>query len=136
MKYLSELNWISILIATVVGFLLGGLWFSPLLFSNKWRAAMGQVKEETGGSMGPALALSFVVTFATATGLALLLDLMPLTTTLGALRLGLTVGIVFYALNTASDFAFTGWPRTVYWIQASYHVLQIAIMSLIVAYWR
>jgi hypothetical protein len=135
MRYLSELNWIAILVATVAGFLLGGLWFSPLLFSKRWMAALGKSKEEMG-KPGPALALSFAVTLLTAIALGVLLTIMPLTTTPGALRLGLTIGIVFYALATASDYAYTGWPRTIYWIQASYHVLMIALMTVIIAAMR
>ncbi|MEO6526472.1 MAG: DUF1761 domain-containing protein [Gemmatimonadaceae bacterium] len=139
MKYLSDVNWIAVLVATVVGFVLGALWFSPLLFSNRWMAALGKSKEELGKSgpaLGPALALSFAVTFITALALAVLLVIMPLTTTLGALRLGLMLGVVFYALATATDYVYTGWPRTIYWIQASYHVLMIAIMAVIIAAWR
>jgi hypothetical protein len=135
MRYLSQVHWIAVLVATIVGFLLGGLWFSPVLFSNRWMAALGKSKEQLG-KPGLALVLSFVVTLVTATALAVLLVIMPLTTTLGALRLGLMIGVVFYALATASDYAYTGWPRTIYWIQASYHVLMIAVMATIIAAWR
>jgi hypothetical protein len=135
MRYLSQVHWIAVLVATIVGFLLGGLWFSPVLFSNRWMAALGKSKEQLG-KPGPALVLSFVVTLVTATALAVLLVIMPLTTTLGAMRLGLMIGVVFYALATASDYAYTGWPRTIYWIQASYHVLMIAVMATIIAAWR
>jgi len=135
MQYLSQVNWVAILVATIVGFMLGGLWFSPVMFSNRWMAALGKSKEQLG-KPGPALVLSFIVTLVTATALAVLLRIMPLTTTPGALRLGLTIGVVFYALATASDFAYTGWPRTIYWIQASYHVVMIAVMAVIIAAWR
>jgi hypothetical protein len=134
MKYLMALNWITVLVATLVGFVLGGLWFSPLLFANKWMAALGKTKEQLG-KPGPALALSFLVTFVTATTLGVLLRIMPMTTTPGAFRLGLTIGIVFYALATAADYAYTGWPRTIWWIQASYHVLMIAVMAVILSLW-
>ena len=135
MQYLSQVNWMAILVATIVGFVLGGLWFSPVMFSNRWMAALDKPKEQLG-KPGPALVLSFVVTLVTATALAVLLRIMPLTTTPGALRLGLTIGVVFYALATASDYAYTGWPRTIYWIQASYHVVMIAVMAVIIAAMR
>jgi|SRR5215213_9446612 hypothetical protein len=135
MRYLSQVNWIAILVATVVGFMLGGLWFSPVLFGKRWMAALSKPKEELG-KPGPALALSFVVTLITAVALAVLLVVMPLTTTLGAMRLGLMIGVVFYALATASDYAYTGFPRTIYWIQASYHVVMIAVMAVIIRAWR
>lgn len=135
MQYLSQVNWMAILVATIAGFVLGGLWFSPVMFSNRWMAALGKSKEELG-KPGPALVLSFVVTLVTATALAVLLRIMPLTTTPGALRLGLMIGVVFYALAAASDYAYTGWPRTIYWIQASYHVVMIALMTTIIAAMR
>ena len=135
MRYLSEINWVAVLVATIAGFLLGGLWFSPVMFSGRWMAALGKSKEQLG-KPGPALMLSFVVTLCTAIALAVLLRIMPLTTNVGALRLGLTIGVVFYALATASDYAYTGWPRTIYWIQASYHVVMIALMTVIIAVMR
>ena len=135
MNYLSQANWMAILVATIVGFVLGAVWFSPVLFSNKWMAALGKTKEEMGSQV-PAIALSFVVTLATAIALAVLLAIMPLTTTPGAFRLGLMLGVVFYALATLSDHAFTGWSRTIWWIQAGYHVVQTAIMAVIIAAWR
>jgi hypothetical protein len=135
MNYLSQVNWLAIIVATIAGFVLGGLWFSPVMFSNRWMSALGKSKEQLG-KPGPALVLSFIVTLVTATALAVLLRIMPLTTTPGALRLGLTIGVVFYALATASDYAYTGWPRTIYWIQASYHVVMIAVMAVIIAAWR
>ncbi|NBC66602.1 MAG: DUF1761 family protein, partial [Bacteroidetes bacterium] len=35
-ELLASLNWLSIIAATVVYFILGALWYSPVLFGNIW----------------------------------------------------------------------------------------------------
>lgn len=41
-------NWLAIAIATLAGFMVGGIWFGPL-FSKPWMAELGLSKENTGG---------------------------------------------------------------------------------------
>jgi len=37
----TGLNWLAILVATVAGFALGGIWYGPL-FGDTWLAALGK----------------------------------------------------------------------------------------------
>ena len=131
---LTYVNWLAVLVAAAVSFLIGGVWFS-LLFGKAWVAALGRPTEEMG-KPGPSMAMSFVTTLATSAGIALLIAKMPLLTPMGGLRLGLLFGIGIYALGMASDYAFTGWSRKLYWIQAGYHVVMLAVITTILAAWR
>jgi len=36
----------------------------------------------------------------------------------------------------ASDYVFINWPRKLYFIQASYHVVMVVIMSVILCAWH
>ena len=38
---MPEVNWLAVLAATVAAFVLGGLWYSPLMFARRWQAAAG-----------------------------------------------------------------------------------------------
>ena len=134
MELFQGINWLAVLAATVAAFLLGGLWFS-VLFGKQWIAALGKTKEEMG-MPGPSMALSFATTFVMAAALAMIIVRMPRMSALGAMRFGSAVGIGIVAMGMASDFAFTNWPRKLYWIQASYHVMMVVIMSLILGLWR
>src|SRR5947207_1443278 len=127
MDLLRGINWLAVLAATIAAFLLGGLWFSPVMFAKQWMAALGKPKEEMG-MPGPSMALSFVTTFVMATTIAMLIVRLPLTTTVGAVRLGAAIGIGIVAMGMASDFAFTNWSRKLYWIQAGYHVVMVIII--------
>jgi len=40
---LDNINWIAVLVGTVVSFLVGWAWYSPLLFGKKWAEGSGVV---------------------------------------------------------------------------------------------
>ena len=134
MDMMHGINWLAVLASAVAAFMLGGLWFSPVMFAKQWFAALGKTKEETG-TPGPSMALSFVVTLVMATALAMIMARMPQMSTAGAIRFGLAVGAGIVATGMASDYAFTNWSRKLYWIHASYHVLMVVIMSVILSAW-
>jgi hypothetical protein len=131
MQYFAQISWLAVFGATIVAFMLGGLWFSPMMFANKWMAALGKNKEDMG-KPGPGLALTFVTTFVMALSLALVMGRMLPMSTIGAIRFGLVVGVGIVATGMASDYTFTGWPKTIFWIQASYHVVMLVVMSVII----
>jgi hypothetical protein len=134
MDYMSGINWLAVLASAVAAFMLGGLWFSPVMFAKQWVAALGKTPEEMG-MPAKSMALSFVVTLVIATALAMIIGRMHPMTMIGSVRFGLAVGGGIVAMGMASDYAFTGWSRKLYWIQASYHLLMIVIMSVILCAW-
>jgi len=47
-----QVNYVAVLVCAVVTFLLGGLWYSPVLFAKRWVALVGLTEEQMkkGGS--------------------------------------------------------------------------------------
>jgi hypothetical protein len=135
MGIMPHINWLAVLAATVAAFMLGGLWFSKVMFAKQWTAALGKTPEEMG-MPGPSMALSFVTTLIMATALATILGRMVPLTMAGSVRFGLAVGAGIVAMGMASDYAFSNWPRKLYFIQASYHVVMVVIMSVILCAWH
>src|SRR3982074_2455227 len=43
---LPQVNYLAVLVAGLVIFLIGGLWYSPLLFAKKWIALQGRTEEQ------------------------------------------------------------------------------------------
>ena len=33
---MSTINWLAILVAAISAFVVGGIWYSPLMFGNAW----------------------------------------------------------------------------------------------------
>ncbi len=134
MEIFHGVNWLAVLAASVAAFMLGGLWFSPVMFAKKWVEALGKSPEEMG-MPGQSMALSFVMTCIMALALAMIITRLPQMTLGGAIRFGLAVGAGIVATGMASDYAFTRWSRKLYFIQASYHILMVVIMSVILCCW-
>ena len=40
------INWLAVIVAAIVIFVLGGLWYSPALFAKRWIALQGRTEEQ------------------------------------------------------------------------------------------
>lgn len=73
--YEIHVNYISILVAAVVSFFIGALWYSPLLFARQWAKATGKTKEEIAkGSSTYAYVLAFFAWLIATYVLAVVID--------------------------------------------------------------
>ena len=131
---LGELNWGAVIVATIVPFVLGYLWYGPL-FGKAWMAASGVTKESMGGSARP-LIMSFFLTLGTAIILGMAVERFDIVYWPNGITLGLGLAIGLYAFNLCSDFLFEGRPMKLLYIQAGYRVLCAAAMGGILAAWR
>jgi dipeptide/tripeptide permease len=111
------LNYWAILVATIAGFMLGGIWY---VFSKQWLAAIGKKPEELGNPAS-AFGITFLSALVTAMLIALLVNTLPtIKTVLDGMILGLWIGIAAIAASMASDYAFRRWPQNLFFIQAGY----------------
>lgn len=138
---LAAINWLAVIVATLIYFALGAVWFAPQTpIGRAWISASGYQSPTTGAASSNLfyivpLATTFVIVLATAfiagaTG----------TDTLGeGVVLGLVVGVGYAAaiVLTIAAFEFSK-PRQWTWgvIDASYHVLGILIAAVMLALWR
>lgn len=59
----TEMNWLGVIAGTIIGFLIGWLWYSPILFGRKWAEGSG-VELGTASSMPiAAMATQLISTF-------------------------------------------------------------------------
>ncbi len=59
----TEMNWLGVVAGTIIGFLIGWLWYSPILFGRKWAEGSG-VELGTASSMPvAAMATQLISTF-------------------------------------------------------------------------
>lgn len=131
----AGLNYLAILVVTVVSFLLGGLWYSDLLFGRVYRAGIGKSPEELGSAKIP-LVLNFVTAFVTAVVLASLIRRLGITTAGEGLMFGLLVGVGIIGASMASDFAFNRFSLSLFLAEAGYRVVLSLIMGVVLAMWR
>jgi hypothetical protein len=130
-----ELNFVAVLVATVVGFCFGFLWYSRFMFGHAWLAAIGKSKEELGNP-AKALVLSFVATAVTAVVLSLFISWIGVVDMTEGLLVGLYTGVGFVATSLFSDYLFCGWSMKLFLIQAGYRVSTLALMGAVLGVWE
>ena len=59
---MPEVNWIAIVVAALASFLLGGLWYSPVLFGKAWQREAGLTDEQLkNGNMAKIFGLALIL---------------------------------------------------------------------------
>jgi hypothetical protein len=133
---LSQMNLLAVLAAALSAFLVGGLWYSPLLFGKVWMAETGLGPEELArkGSPGVIYGVSFVLAFAAAFILAMFLGPAPaLPFALGA---SLAAGIGWVGTSFGINYLFERKSLRLFAVNAGYHTVQYGLMGLVLGAWH
>jgi len=126
-----DINWLAVLVAAVVTFVLGGVWYGPL-FGRVWRTAEGQAEPQPGRQKHPALVygLSFVLMLIAAAVLAIALGPDP--NVPRSVVVGLVVGVGWVATSFGVNYLFAGRRLALFAVDAGYNVVLFALMGLII----
>lgn len=130
---MAEVNWLAVLAATVGSFVLGGLWYSPLLFAKPWQAAAGLSDEQLKAG-NPALIFggSFVLALIASATFAMFLGPKPgLAFGFGA---GLCAGLCWVATSFGINALFEHRPLGLTLINAGYHTFQFTLIGVILGW--
>jgi uncharacterized protein DUF1761 len=130
---------IVVLVAAIVAFALGALWYSPPLFARAWVKAQGHTPEKLAAmqaSAGKTYGISFLCFILMAAVVCVLLAHLGVTDwMMGAmwgahLWLGIAVPIGLMA-NVYSDKPLMAWV-----IDAGYQLLYLVVMGAIIGAWQ
>ncbi|MDH3576767.1 MAG: DUF1761 domain-containing protein [Gammaproteobacteria bacterium] len=128
-----DINIWAVVVAAAASFLLGGLWYSRLLFLKPWNNAMGR-SEEDNGHPAKVFGLSFVFAFISAYVFAMLLGPDPVLSE--SWKAGLLVGLGFVGMSFGINYQFANRPFAALFIDGGYHTGQFVLYGLILGAWR
>jgi hypothetical protein len=124
----------AILVAAVSAFVLGGIWYSPMLFAGAWKRANG-----FGDTHPPAtpkiFIISFLLTLVMAFNLAMFLNDPKTTATWGATA-GFLAGFGWVAMGLGIVSLFERRSFTYVAINGGYLTLALLLMGAILGAWR
>jgi len=126
----SQINWLSVLLASFVGlFVVGGLWYGPL-FGRAWMKAFGFTEEDLAGrNMLKIFALSFILTFIAAANLAMFIGADA--GLVVGLMAGFFAGFGWVAIFLGILYLFEQRSMSAFLINAGYCVFSMTIMGMI-----
>jgi hypothetical protein len=129
-------NWLAVLVAAIVGYALGALWYSPILFAKPWMKLQGFKEEDLKDGWIKAMVITFITTFLTAFVLEAVVATWHLTDWSNAFPITFLFGLFLYGGNQLSDFLYSRRPMKLFWITFMYRFVMILIMSLILILWQ
>ena len=139
-----HVNWLAVLVAGIVIFMLGGLWYSPVLFAKRWIALQNKTEEQmraeaAGANMPLMYASAFltglIIAWAMAMVFAHIADDMPMNAAHGAL-FGALLWLGFAATTSYATALFSGKPRQLWFIDSAYNLVSFVLAGIILAVWR
>lgn len=142
--HLPPVNWLAVLVAAIAIFVLGGLWYSPVLFAKKWIALQGKTEEqmraEAANANMPVMYLSaFITALITAWVMALVLvhfDREIAFTWVHGAMFGFLFWLGFAATTSYATALFSGKPKQLWLIDSTYNLVSFVIAGIILAVWR
>ena len=128
------LNFLAVLAAAVSAFVLGGLWYSPMLLGAAWKRANGFTADPpAAGAMG--FAIAFLLSLVMAFNLAMFLN-APGTTLAFGTAAGFAAGFGWAAMGIGIIAVFEHCPLSYVLINGGYMTVALTAMGAILGGWR
>lgn len=133
---LSTLNYPAIVVAGLIAFAIGALWYSPVMFGKAWQRELGFTDEYLAkGNMALTFGLSFVMMLIMSLVLAMFLQREEASWMVG-LHHGLLAGVGLVATSIAINMLYQRKSLKLFLIDAGYQVLFMAAMGALLGAWR
>jgi hypothetical protein len=130
-----NLNWPAIIVAAVSAFVLGGLWYSPLMFVKRWMKETGITPESTkNNNMFKVFGLGFVLALMASFFLAMFIGVKA-GAAFGALD-GFMAGLGWVFTFMGISYLFESRTFAHFLINSTYSIVSLTIMGLIIGVWQ
>ena len=133
------LNWPAIAVAALAYFVLGALWYSPVLFSKKWVAYLNLDVNDPKHKKGVGLTFggSFVLMLIQCIALAILAEHLGIRGHgwMSGLKLGALAGGCFCATIIGVNYLYEKKPIGLFFINAGYALFGNIIAGIIICSW-
>jgi MFS superfamily sulfate permease-like transporter len=135
----GSLNWLAVIVGATIYFILGAIWYSPVLFARPWQAAIGWDESRQQPQTNP---ITYVVPAILYLIAAVATGLLAVATGTDTLTEGITLGLVTglgYALAMVGVEATFDpnkpQPMTWFLITTAYHLIGFVVLAVVVAIW-
>lgn len=140
MNAIMSLNYVAVLVTAVIGFLVGWLWYSPVLFAKPWMVEMKITEEAAksmgGGAMARMFAQGFAFTLLSTFGLAVLLRDHGASNWLSGVKLGLFVGVFVVGVRALNASVWECKSAKLRAINVGHEVVLYALQGAILGLWH
>lgn len=130
---LGDVNWLAVLVATVVAFALGAVWYAPPVLGKRWMRLAGISPEDQGNNFAVTMVLGFVTTLVAVSALALFLGADAGVAT--GVVAGLVAGVGIAAMAVVLNALYESRAPALIAINAGYQVVVFLVAGAILGAW-
>lgn len=132
---LLDVNWLAVVLAALAGFVVGGLWYGPIM-GKSWMAAVGKTEDDLKNSnplktYGVTFMLALLASWTLAHTFASYAKELSVTVKI-LTAFGVALGFILPALWT--NYNFQDAKRPLYWIDGAYWLLFYTAMGAVHAF--
>jgi hypothetical protein len=135
-----KIKYAAVIVATLVHYILGGLWYSPLLFGNKFIQLINWTPEQLrlveSQSHAKELALAFVMSLVLVYILAHFVQYTKATTVMGGIQTAFWLWLGFVVTTQVPTVIFEGRSFGLFAINVAYQLVGCSLAGAILAIWR
>lgn len=130
-----QLHYPAVLAAAVLSFVIGGVWYSPILFGKAWMSAAGISEERARqAKMGQVFAFAALASLVMAFNLAAFIG--PKASLSFGVFAGFATGFGWVAMALGVIYLFEQRPLKLWAINAGYQVVTFTVMGAVIGVWR
>ena len=135
-----KIKYPAVIVATLVHFILGGLWYSPLLFGNKFLQLINwspqKLQQMENESHAKELVIAFVMSFILVYILAHFVQYTKATSAIGGIQTAFWLWLGFVVTTHVPTVIFEGRSFGLFLINVAYQFVGCALAGVILAVWR
>jgi hypothetical protein len=134
-----DINYIAVIVAALVYYAGGALWYSPVLFGKPWMSAVGLTPEkieERKKDAWKSYLTSLIAALFISYGIARVIGYMSVITVAGGIHTGFWSWFCFALTTAATNNAFADRPVKLLLIDTGYHLYGFLVMGIILAVWK
>lgn len=137
-----DINYWAVLVSAVVSMIIGGLWYSPVLFGNLWmklsgitEKSMNEMKKK-GGSAGKSYFWSFIMTLISMYVLAHFVKYVSAVNFMDGIQLGAWAWLGFMVPLALNEVLWGGKSMKLFLLNAAHHLIAVCVGAGILAVWQ
>ena len=133
-----QVNLAGVLVCSFITFILGALWYSPLLFGKKWMELIGKTSEELKQGSNPmTYVMAFVLGFMTNFSLAFVINLSKVTLVYDGALVGAMCWIGFAGATSYTSQVITAQRPPALWsLDSGCNLISFLISGAILTLWK
>ncbi|MGE0226675.1 MAG: DUF1761 domain-containing protein [Acetobacteraceae bacterium] len=129
--FAADINLIAVLVAVVVKFAIGAVWYAPPVFGTRWQELIGQTPERMKERMGRAMVTDLLMSLVTAVVLAHALRITGQQDLLGGAAAGFLAWLGFVAAPMRAAFVYEDRSIMLFTINVTYLLVSLVVMGAI-----